>query len=224
MARCVFKSFAHVSLVDENNRCKGSDGPGGILWVLDIFNSKICWVEKVFNLGGGGGGCLDLSKNVLGVKISRQFEDCCSSTLQYRARMRSCSSRIPDKEKLNSNGTINKQPQTFNFLCFFLVILFNPLWGFLRLGNWAREFWRLIFGPEILFWLWFSPRFDHSRHLNCGAASPLPPPPSLLAWAIILWCGYSITSTFNVIWWKPQESVPFFLEVIMTVLKRIFIR
>ena len=31
-------------------------------------------------------------------------------------------------------------------------------------------------------------------------------------------------STFNVIWWKPQESVPFFIEVIMTVLKRIFIR
>ena len=101
--------------------------------------------------GGRGGGCLDLSRNVLGVKTSKQFEDCCSSTLQYRARMRSCSSRIPDKEKLNSNGTINKQPQTFNFLCFFLVILFNPLWGFLRLGNSAREFRGLIFGPEILF-------------------------------------------------------------------------
>ena len=153
------------------------DGPGGILWVLDIFNSEICWVEKVFNLGGGGGGgCLDLSRNVLGVKTSKQFEDCCSSTLQYRARMRSCSSRIPDKEKLNSNGTINKQPQTFNFLCFFLVILFNPLWGFLRLGNSAREFRGLIFGPEILFWLWFSPCFDHSRHLNYGASSPLPLP------------------------------------------------
>ena len=29
MARCVFKSFALVSLVDGNNRCKASDGLGG---------------------------------------------------------------------------------------------------------------------------------------------------------------------------------------------------
>ena len=48
MARCVFKSFAHVSLVDGNNRCKASDGPRGILWVLEIFNSKPFLGRKIF--------------------------------------------------------------------------------------------------------------------------------------------------------------------------------
>ena len=146
--------------------------------------------KNFFNLGGGG-WCLDLSRNLLGVKTSKQFW-CSSSALQYRARMRSGSSRIPDVEKLNSDGTINKQPQTFNFLCFFLVILFNPLWGFLRLENSAREvlgvnFWSRNFISALI----SVPFRSHPRHLNYGVSSPIPHP--CLWWAIILWCGYSIT-------------------------------
>ena len=42
------------------------------------------------------------------------------ATLQQRAcTCQRRSSRIPDEEKINSYGTINKQPQTFNFLLFF---------------------------------------------------------------------------------------------------------
>ena len=53
------------------------------------------------------------------------------ATLQRRAcTCQPRSSRIPDDEKINSYGTINKQPQTFNLLFFFFffrVISFNAL-------------------------------------------------------------------------------------------------
>ena len=73
----------------------------------------------------------------------------CSSTLHYCARMSSRSSRLPVQEKINSDGTINKHKHSTSF--FLLLLSFNPLWEFLRLGNSEQEFLGVNFWPRDFF-------------------------------------------------------------------------
>ena len=84
--------------------------------------------------------------------------------------------------------------------------------GFLRLGNSAREFLGVNFSSrDFISALISAPLRSPSSYWLWSTQRPSPLPLPGWWWAIILWCGYSITfqpsTSFG---WKQQESVPFF--------------
>ena len=135
MPRCVFKSFTHKDGWKLNYWRKASDGQGGGGWgggtpELDrqVQSTLILSCCRMF---------WGLEFSIPGVFLGRKFgkffwflylcwnvfEDCCSHTATTRVYIcQPRSSRVPDEEKINLYGTINKQPQIFNFLFFFFFL------------------------------------------------------------------------------------------------------
>ena len=142
------------------------------------------------------------------------FEDSCSHTATTRVYMPAAQSRIPDEEKLNSYGTINRQPQTFNFFSFFRVILFNPLREILKAwifgsGEMGSR-GGLIFDGRDYSVLMFV-HCDHYRSVSITEHHPPPspphifPPPSrlMVSFDFVVWV-FNCFSAFYVISWQKR--------------------
>ena len=87
------------------------------------------------------------------------------------------------RERIYSDGMMNKRTRVFNFQFFSLCYSITPFWNFKGPQNQHGIFWGLILGsgiflgfagsPRDFFVSWLLAPFDHPRHLK----SRVPPPP-----------------------------------------------
>ena len=88
------------------------------------------------------------------------------------------------RERIYSDGMMNKRTRVFNFQFFSLCYSITPFWNFKGPQNRHGIFWGLILGsgiflgfagsPRDFFVSWLLAPFDHPRHLKSRV--PLPPP------------------------------------------------